>query len=238
MLSGLTFTVVWLLLARAAHAADGFPPFLSGTDQFPQEVRTEIVGVWNDYTLTRVVEGQPARAPFEIYRLLVDHPDITAAASRHLGLTNYRVQALGPDRFAAEDGEGAKGTYRVLLKDDHRRIILGQGSYEGRILRVSGASLTLLSFELRAGTDGAPEVAQQVEAFVRIDNQVAAFFARLLLPLFSGYADRKLAETFNVTAEVSEWAARNPGAFCAWLRSSDGLPGSHEVFASVFPSCR
>ncbi|MBI3031431.1 MAG: hypothetical protein HYY64_18175 [Candidatus Rokubacteria bacterium] len=231
---GLALAFVWFLLARVAHAGEEFPSFLPGADQFPPDVRSEIISVWTDYTLTRVVAGRPARAPLEIYRLFVDHPDVTAAASRHLGLAKYRVEPVGPDRFAADDGEGAKGTYRVLVHDDRRRIMLTRGSHEGRILgRIGGASLTILSFELRAGSEGAPEVAQQVESFVRIDNPVAAFFARLLLPLFSGYADRKIAETFDVTARVSEWAAREPTAFCAWLAGSDGLPARRVSFSSL-----
>jgi hypothetical protein len=236
---GVGFTVVSLLLARVAYGAEEFPPFLRGGGEFPPDVRAEIVGVWKGYTLTRAVEGQPARAPLEVYRLFVDYPDVTAAASRHLGLAKYRVQALGPDRFAAEDGEGATGTYRVLLQEERRRIMLTRGSHEGRILgRIAGASLTILSFEPRARGDGVPEVAQRVEAFVRIDNQVAAFFARLLLPLFSRYADRKVAETFNVTAKVSEWAAGEPSAFCAWLRGPEGVPARREAFAALLQSCR
>jgi len=112
--------------------------------------------------------------------------------------------------------------------------MLTRGSHEGAILgRIGGVSLTILSFELRAGADGPPEVAQRVETFVRIDSPVAAFLARLLLPLFSGYADRKIAETFNVTARVSEWAAREPAAFCAWLAGSDGLPARRDAFSSL-----
>lgn len=234
---GLTLIFVFLLFARVARGEE-FPPFLTGADEFPPDVRAEIVSVWNGYTLTRVVDGRPAQAPLEIYRLFVDYPDVTAAASRHLGLAKYRVEALGPDRFAADDGEGAKGTYRVLAQDERRRILLTRGSHDGRILgRIGGVSLTILSFELRAGADGGPEVAQRVETFVRIDNPVAAFFARLLLPLFSGYADRKVAETFNVTARVSEWAAREPAVFCAWLASTDGLPPRRAAFSSVIPSC-
>ncbi len=235
---GLVLIFVLLLFARVARGEE-FPPFLPGAGEFPPEVRAEVVSVWNDYTLTRAVDGRPARAPLEIYRLFVDHPDVTAAASRHLGLAKYRVEVLGPDQFAAEDGEGAKGTYRVLLQGERRRILLTRGYHEGRILgRIGGASLTILSFEPRAGAVGVPEVAQRVEAFVRIDNPVAAFFARLLLPLFSGYADRKVAETFNVTARVSEWAAREPAGFCAWLASPDGLPSSRDAFSAVLPSCR
>jgi len=235
---GHALTFVALLLGRAAQAADEFPPFLSRAGEFPPDVRAGIIRVWNEYTFTRVVDGRPARAPLEIYRLFVDHPDVTAAASRHLGVAKYRVRPLGPDQFAAEDGEGTTGTYHVLLKQAHRRVILSRGRHEGRVLRVSGASLTILSFEPRTGADGLPEVAQRVETFVHIENRVAAFFARVLLPLFSGYADRKIAETFNVTAAVSEWAAGTPAVFCAWLASPDGPPARPEAFAAAFPACR
>ncbi|MBI2154099.1 MAG: hypothetical protein HYV92_02275 [Candidatus Rokubacteria bacterium] len=236
---GLALAFAWLLLARVAQAAEEFPPFLPGAAEFPPDVRSEILSVWTDYTLTRTVDGRPARAPLEIYRLFVDYPDVSAAAARQLGLAKYRVEAVGPDRFAADDGEGAKGTYQVLAQDERRRIMLTRGSHEGAILgRIGGVSLTVLSFEPRRAADGVPEVAQRVETFVRIDNPVAAFFARLLLPLFSGYADRKIAETFNVTAKVSEWAAREPAAFCAWLAGADGVPARRDAFAGVLPSCR
>src|SRR3972149_2922459 len=136
---GLALAFVWLLLARAAHAGEEFPPFLPGASEFPPAVRPEIISVWTAYTLTRGVEGRPARAPLATYRLFADYPDVTAAASRHLGLTKYRVEPVGPDQFAADDGEGAKGTYRVLVQDDRRRIMLTRGSHEGAILgRIGG----------------------------------------------------------------------------------------------------
>lgn len=236
---GLPLTLTSLLVARVAYGAEEFPPFLRGAGEFPPDVRAEVVSVWNGYTFTRAVEGRSAHVPLESYRLFVDHPEVTAAASRHLGLAKYQVQPLAPDRYAAEDGEGASGTYRVLLQDNHRRVMLTRGSHEGRILgRISGASLTILSFGVRTGDDGVPAVAQRVETFVLIENQVAAFFARLLVPLFSRYADRKIAETFDVTAKVSEWAAREPIAFCAWLASPAGVPARREAFAASFPSCR
>jgi hypothetical protein len=220
-----------LLLARAGRADEGWPPFLLPPTAFSAEVRAEVSRVWTGYTLRRVVQGRPARAPLDLYRLFVDHPDVTAAAARHLEIARYRAEPVGPGEFAAEDGEGARGTWRVLLQDERRRIVLTRGSHDGAILgRIGGASLTILSFE--GGTDGGagPEVTQQIETFVLIDHPVAAFFARLLFPLFSRYADRKIAETFNVTARVSEWAAAEPAAFCAWLAGADALAARLTAF--------
>ena len=69
---GLALAFVLLLFARVARGEE-FPPFLPGASDFSPDVRSEIISVWTD--LTRVVDGRPARAPLEIYRLFVDYPD-------------------------------------------------------------------------------------------------------------------------------------------------------------------
>lgn len=239
MLAGLVAaTCFFFLVAGRVLAADS-PPFLPEPERFPAEIRNEIASVWSRYTLTRVVSGQPARAPLDLFRLFVDLPEVTAAGARHLGLAKYRVHQLGPDYYEAQDGEGAEGTYRVLLRTPQRRVILTWGGHSSRILgRITGASLTLLTFEPEPGDDGAPRIAQRVETFVRIDNAVAAFFARILLPLFSGYADRKIAETFNVTAQVSAWAHEDPTAFCQWLGNQPETARYSGEFAPLLPPCR
>ena len=239
MLAGLlTATSLLVLSAGRAQAAD-FPPFLPEPERLPAEIRTEVASVWTRHTLTRVVSGQPARAPLDLFRLFVDLPEVTAAASRHLGLAKYRVRQLGPDHYEAEDGEGAGGNYRVLVRDPHRRVLLTWGSHTSWILgRITGASLTLLTFVPETSADGGSQIAQRVETFVRIDNRVAAFITRILLPLFSGYADQKIAETFNVTARVSAWAHGDPTTFCQWLGSQPEGVRHRAEFARVLAPCR
>jgi hypothetical protein len=239
MLAGiLTATSLLFLSVGRALAAD-FPPFIPEPERLPAEIREEIVGVWTRYTLARTVSGQPARAPLPLYQLFVDTPEVTAAAARHLGLVKYQVRQLGADHYEAEDGEGAKGTYRVIVRDPQRRVMLTWGGHSGPVLGwIRGASLTVLTFQPETGDEGVRQIAQRVEAFVRIDNPLAAFFARVLLPLFKGYADRKIAEGFNITARVSEWAYTEPVAFCDWLGSLDGVPARREAFTAILPSCR
>lgn len=62
-----TLAMVWLLSARPAHGAGDLPPLLA-SGAFPSDVRAEIARVWTGHTLTRAVDGQPARAPREVYR--------------------------------------------------------------------------------------------------------------------------------------------------------------------------
>ena len=238
MLAGLlTATSLLVLGAGTVQAAD-FPPFLPELERFPAEIRNEITSIWTGHTLTRAVSGEPARAPLELFQLFVDLPEVTAAAARHLGLVQYRVRQLRPDHYEAEDGEGARGTYRVLVRETHRRVMLTRGSHASRILgRVTGASLTILDFVPETGTDGDPQISQRVETFVRIDNRLTAFIARILLPFFSSYADRKIAETFNVTARVSAWAHGEPTTFCVWLANQPEGVRHRAEFAPLLAPC-
>ena len=233
----LTATSFFLLSAGRALAAD-FPPFLTDPESFTAEIRAEIVAVWSRHTFARTVTGEPARAPLELYRLFVDAPEVVAAAARHLGLVKYQVRQLGPDFYEADDGEGAKGSYRVIAREPHRRVMLTRGSHSGHVLGwVQGASLTILTFEPETRADRAPQIAQQVETFVRIDNPMAALLARVFLPLFMGYADRRIAETFNVTAQISQWAYGEPTTFCRWLGGRPEGARHRGEFAPVLPAC-
>lgn len=211
-----------------------FPPFLPFPERLPSEIRSEVVSVWRGYTLTRAVNGQSARPPLDLVRLFIDLPVVTVAASRHLGLANYQVRQIGPTSYyEVEDGEGARGTYRVLFEEPYRRVFLASGGRPIRILgQVTGAALTVLIFRPEVGLDGRPWVAQRVETFVRVDNTIPAFFARILAPLFPGYVDRKIGEGFNIMASVSGWAYENPRAFCHWLGKEGEVAPYHTEFSS------
>jgi hypothetical protein len=72
---------------------------------------------------------------------------------------------------------------------------------------------------------------------VKLDNAVAARLARVLITLFGGLADRKLAEGFAVTGRVAEWAVEQRREFCQWLGREALRPGRRERVLAVFPDC-
>jgi hypothetical protein len=203
-----------LLSVAAGPAPADWPSFVPPRSSLAAGVASTIEQVWRHPTFARTVEGVAAPVSLDVYDAFVDAPDVTAAAARHLRLAKYDVRVLDDDWYQASDGRGARGLYRVLVRDRHRRVIVSWGSHSGAILgTVTGSALTLLEFDDRAG-----QVGQKLTAYVLIDNTVAAALARTLVPVFGGLVDRKLTEGFQVTATVAEWATSRPSEFCAWVR--------------------
>jgi hypothetical protein len=220
------------LVARASPA--GWPPFLPPPREFSAEVVESVERIWADPTLTRSVEGEPVAASLEAYRAFVDAPEVTAAAARHLGIARHRVHVRSDGWYEADDRDGARGRYRVLVRAGGRRVILSVGHHTSAFLgTVGGRALTVLRFEEREHG-----VVPRLTAYVRIENRAAALLARVLVPVFGRIADRKLAEGFQVTARVVEWAQRRPAEFCQWLAAGPADPDGVRDVAATLPACR
>jgi hypothetical protein len=151
--------------------------------------------------------------PLSSYLALIDEPEVIAAAARHLGLAEYTVRELGEDWYAADDNDGAQGTYLVLDRLGGRRVTVSWGERRGGILgTIRGSALSIMQFEPRGD-----ETLQYLDVYVVIDNAVAAQLARSLVAIFGRLADRKLVEGFTVSAKIAAWAKDRPEEFCAWL---------------------
>ncbi len=189
--------------------------------------------VWQNPTLTRQVQGRTAHVPFDVYVAFIDSPDVIAAAARHLDLAKWEVEVLNNDWYRGEDHDGAEGLYRVLGREPHRRVILSWGQHSGKLLgTIRGSAITVMDF--RPSPEG---IEQSLTAYIRIDNAVAATLARLLVPIFGWIADRKLAEGFNVTAQVAEWAMGEPSDFCARLAHTSLPEDRKQRVLDVLPAC-
>ena len=221
-------------LVAPAQATEPWPPFLPPRTRVPPVIAAGVERVWSRPTITRRIEGERARAPVELYTTLIDTPDVTAAAARHLQLARYEARRLGEDWYQVDDGAGSHGEYHVLVRERGRRVILSRGSYTGRLLgTITGMALTEIRFEPQTG-----DVAQGLTAWVLIENRFAALLVRVLVPLFGQVVDRKLQEVFRVTARVAEWAASRPAEFCQWL-GQELLPAeARRPVLSAVPGCR
>lgn len=220
-------------LGVQADESPAWPPFLPPAQSFSPAVAAGVERVWNNPTLSRSVEGEPAAVPVAIYVAFVDAPEVTAAAARHLTLANYEVRERDDGSYEADDHKGARGIYRVLVRENRRRVILSRGSHSGPILgTIRGSALTVMDFEEQDG-----RTRPRLTAYVLIDNRVAATLARVLRLVFGHVADAKLVEGFTVTARVAAWAVQHSDEFCAWLDASPIPSVRREPLLDVLPHC-
>jgi hypothetical protein len=218
-------------IATAAAAA-GWPPFLPAPERFSPSVVSSVERVWQAPTLTRSVRGEPVALDRDVYLAFVDMPALSAEAARHLGLARYDVEVIAPGWYRADDHDGARGIYRVLVHDGERRVILSWGSHAGRVLgTIRGRSLSVIDFAARGH-----ETIPHLTAYVLIENRIAARLASVLAPLFGGVIDRKLTEGFRVTARVAEWAVADRARFCSWRRTLPS-PEHDEQEPAALPAC-
>jgi hypothetical protein len=227
--------LVALVVVLGARAqASAWPPFLPPPDSFPPAVVAGVERVWGEPTLRRSVEGERVPVPQPAYLAFVDAPEVTAAAARHLKLANYEVRRLADGAYEADDHDGARGVYQVLVRQGGRRVVYSRGSHTGIFLgTIRGSALTVMDFEAEPGA-----TRPRLAAWVLIDNRVAASLARVLIAVFGYLADAKLTEGFKVTGRVAEWAVGHPDEFCAWLEGSSVAPARREPVLTALGRCR
>jgi hypothetical protein len=224
-------------VAGAETPREGLPPYIREPERLPVSTRAEIAAIWNGRTLSRTAHGEPARVPLDLYRLFLDTPEVTTSAGRYLGVGHYRAVRTGPDVFDVEDGEGARGDYRVVLRTPTERLIVARARRTVRLVgEVRGVTVTLLTLVPDVDA-GRPRVLQRLDSAVRIEHRVVAVIARVLVPLFPQYADRKIGEVFAIATRVAAWAAERPQEFCAWLATEPDAPRHRATFAAALPAC-
>lgn len=198
----------------------GWPAFLPPPGTLPPEVSTDVERVWRDPTFVRSIQGRPVSAPLDIYLALLDAPDVTARAASFLKVAKHRVRVVGDDWFEGEDGSGAHGFYRVLVRTPDRRVFLAWGENEDGVLGMTrGSALSVLEFKRRDG-----KIDQELTAYVWVDRGLVAVLTRVFLPIFGSIADRKLSEGMTMAGVVAEWAVARPAEFCAWLEGEPLAP--------------
>ena len=224
-------TVFALAASAPGSVPRDWPPFLRAHDEYPPQIAHAVSQLWRDATFTRTVTAEAAPVPLDFYLRFVDTPDVAAAAARHLRLTTYEVTVRGDDWYEASGG-GARGVYRVLMREGGRRVVLSWGTHRGSILgTIAGSALTQLEF---GEADG--RLTQRLVVNAIIDNGVVARLARPFVLLFGRFVDRKLTEAFQTTAAAAAWAHANPGDFCAWLDGT--VTGARRAeIVDVFEQC-
>jgi hypothetical protein len=172
-------------------------------------------------TLQKSVDKFRFRSQPEIFEFLLDHPDFAAAVASELQIGHYRITLRPDGAYDAMDVQGIRGSFRSLYTARGERVYGGVGIYRPRFFpSFSGHAVVRLRYQHQSDPEGVSLVENRAEVYVRLDNQVAGFFARLLMPFLKGVVDQKVNQAFTVAKRVSEQIVTNPTVVYDRLRQS------------------
>ena len=147
----------------------------------------------------------------ELHDYLLDHPVLTAALVRRLNLGPYTAADLSPDRFAVDDGDGTRGAFRLLYKDEANRIYQVDGVHTRAYLpAVKAAAVIFLRLKEMRGADGKKTVESSLVTYTRLNDPILAWVVRALRPMIGEAVTHKLTRGFEAFHQLGQAVAQNP----------------------------
>lgn len=180
-------------------------------------------------TLVRAIKGVKFPSAKEVYEYLLDHPDFAAAAARTLNLSEYQIakdrefSQTSNGLYSGTDGRGLSGHFRVVYADEKKRVFLLVGTYNRKWLpTIFAKAVLILEFEHR--TDGGTStVANDVHAYIKMDNAIIALLTKLLELALGGATETKMKHTLDIAAAISKETLRDPDGLLKKLRANPEL---------------
>ncbi len=217
-LVGFLLCLIVLPLSPAASADEtaALPEVLL-LPAMPHELREVVEGATFVGEKKRVIfPGDKA-----VYEYLLNHLDFASQVARALNLSDYAIQQTGEGIYEATTPRGGWARLQVVYADRENRVVLARGRY-GRAVVV----LRYASFD----RGGESYLANDLYGYVRADNPLL----KLLLPLFGGLLDHRVAEIFSSVAELSERAFEVPTLLYQEILAHPELSSDHLLeFAEI-----
>ncbi|MBN1853354.1 MAG: hypothetical protein JW829_11540 [Pirellulales bacterium] len=155
----------------------------------------------------------------DIFTFLMRNPHAIANVWEVLDMSKLRVALIANDTYQADDGNGTRGTLRVLSEEygngaDHRILIYGEGIYDGKpFLRpIPIRCVFLLKSRSVLEINGRHDILAQLDSFIAIDQTGLDLLAKTIHPLVGQMADRNFVETMQFVSSFSRAAERNPSS--------------------------
>jgi hypothetical protein len=148
----------------------------------------------------------------DMYLFLVRHPEVIVNMWDLMGVTKVSVRRTGDYTFNANDGAGTTGVAELIYGDKETHVLLGEGSYEGPILKrkIHGRCLIVLKSGYSPDAEAKTQVTHRLDMFVQIDNIGADLLAKTLYPLVGKSADHNFVETSRFVGQISQAAETRP----------------------------
>jgi hypothetical protein len=148
----------------------------------------------------------------DLYLFLVRHPEIIVNMWELMGVTKVKVRRTGDFTFDANDGAGTTGRGELIYGDKETHLVLGEGSYEGPVLKrqIHGRCLVILKSGYTPDDSQKAVVTHRLDMFVQLDDIGADLVARTFHPLVGKSADHNFVETSRFFGQIAQAAETRP----------------------------
>lgn len=172
----------------------------------------------------------------DLYLFLVRNPEVIVNLWRTMQVTQLAMRKIEPYVVAANDGMGTHARAELLYGDAALHVILGEGYYEGALLkrRTNGKSVLILQSGYSRGDDGSPYVSVQLDFFLDVDFGAADLLARTFQPMVGQAIDLNFSESAKFVAKVHQVSETNgPGMQDLAGRLEGCEPAVRQEFAEL-----
>src|SRR5690606_11801820 len=103
---------------------------------------------------------------------MVRHPESVVNIWELMGVTKVSVRRTGPYTVAANDGEGTKSNVELIYGTPEYHLLYCEGEYDGplSINKLTGRCVVLLRTQYHYGPQRQPQVTNQLDSFMHVDN--------------------------------------------------------------------
>ena len=175
----------------------------------------------------------------DVYRYLVEHPDVAVSTWRVMGISKVQMWQTGPMEFEATAPDGSAGLADVLYRDQSQCLLLFDGTYNSPLLPrpITASGLVWLRYHYQPGKDGKTQVRQLMNVFVSFPSVTARAMALLASPITNVIMDRNAFEVSLYARMMSQAAENDPDWFRQLAVQMDGvLPQRHQELTSLVRS--
>src|SRR5262245_17617443 len=150
-------------------------------DTVAPAVRQQLSHVLDKPTLTAAGPAETFASPPELYRWLLERPDVTARLWRLLGANVHEVKDTD-GRFRWTDEQGSDVFWSIALKAPGLHVWYAEGKVKPALLvpMTSFKAVVYLKYTEGKDAEGGPAIRHQVHFVLRCDSRAVALAMRLL----------------------------------------------------------
>ena len=182
--------------------------------QLPPEVRAKAWEVVDRPSLFRRMPPKAIECDPELYQFLLRYPEVVVNIWDLMGITEVKMERLGPVSVKASDGAGTECVAHLVHSQPHMHVYYAEGVYEGPLLKnkIHGSCVLLLRSQYSVGPEERAVVLNQLDVFLKVENVGIDLLAKTLHPLVGKSADYNFIESAAFLGKISQAAEANgPG---------------------------